>query len=203
MPFPLTVGPVTVPDPPALATLVQGECGSAPVRVPGRRPSRWIPELVASGALERRLAIGLAAALLQNPAASTIAEGARLAVALGEPILGPILVRALVDHDTALLLQVDPGAPGSSVEDTLTEAVEAVANLDDEAVRAPFLEVLRNAGLPEREVRVLARHGSAFELETWLPAVLQEPLPEASRALLEERRARGDEGGAVVARLMG
>jgi hypothetical protein len=203
MPFPLVVGDLTVPDPPALAALVQAECGPVPVQVPGRRPAQWVMDLVESGALERRLAIGLSAALLQNAAAATVCEGARLARRLREPLLGPILVRALQSHDTGLLLQVDPAVDDTSVEDTLLAAAEDVADFADEGVRASFLEYLRHAGLPALEVRVLARWGSTFELETWLPAVLAEPMTEDARAALAGRRARGDAGSAVVARLVG
>jgi hypothetical protein len=202
MPFPLLVGGRTVADPRALALLVQADCGLAPSVVPGKRPWAWILDLVAAGALEGRLAIGLSAALLQNEAAATIAEGARLAVGLREPLLGPILVRALQSHDTALLLQVDPGGAGSSVEDALLAAVEAVADLRDDAVRASFLEYLRHAGRPDLEVRVLARNGTAFELSTWLPAVLAEPLPDDALAPLRARAAGADEAARVLRELL-
>src|SRR5687768_2866825 len=87
-PFPLPVGDRTVAAPPALATLVRDDCGAeSGTVVPGARPNLWIPGLVAEGRLERRLAIGLAAALLQNPEPGTICEGARLAVRLGERVL--------------------------------------------------------------------------------------------------------------------
>jgi hypothetical protein len=202
MPFPVTVGATTVSDPRSLALLVQADCGPAPSAVPGKRPWQWILDLVAAGTLEGRLAIGLSAALLQNEAAATIAEGARLATGLREPLLGPILVRALRSHDTALLLQVDPGGAGTSVEDALLAAVEAVADLREDEVRTSFLEYLRHAGRPDLEVRVLARHGTPFELSTWLPAVLAEPLPAEALAPLRARATGSDEAARIVRELL-
>ncbi len=199
MSFPLTVGGVTVDDPPALAALVQADCGAEPVHVPGRRPSRWVVELVAAGALDRRLAVALAVALLEAPSPAPLAEGARLAAALAEPLLGPLVMKALAEQDPLVLLQLDPGAPGSSVEDTLAAAVEGVADLTHPELRAAFLAVLRHSGQSEREVRVLARFGTAAELRGWLPAVLAEPLSDGQRAALAARRERGDDGGAVIA----
>ncbi len=198
MPFPLTVGSVVVPDPGALAVLVREEL-AAPRVVPGRRPAAWVAELAASGALETRLAVGLAAAMVQNPDPGTICEGARLAGALGHRILGPVLVKALAAHDASLLLQVDPAGDGASVEDTLLSVVPQLADLADPEVRGPLLAYLRHAGLPELEVPILAEHGDPAELRTWLPAILAEGLSPDARAHLERRAARDDPGARVVA----
>jgi hypothetical protein len=179
--------------------LVREDSGAvAGTVVPGKRPSEWIPMLVAEGRLEKRLAIGLAAALVQNPEPATICEGARLAARLGERVLGGVLVRALTSHDTALLMQVDPAGSGESVEDTLLLHAPALADLDDPDVRRTLLERLRNAGLPSVELRILCEHGDAEDLRTWLPAVLMEDLGEEERDALERRIARGDDGAATI-----
>ncbi|MEZ4238459.1 MAG: hypothetical protein R3F59_20365 [Myxococcota bacterium] len=199
MSFPLTVGGREIPDPPSLATLVRMDAGAASGQVvPGKRPAEWVADLVADGALEQRLAVGLAAALIQHPAAETVCEGARLAVALGEPVLGRVILRALDAHDTGLLLGTDPADPAASVEDVLLRGGVALAELSDDAVRGALLERLRHAGLPGLEVAVLARWSTPEELRQWLPAVLAEALTEAGVAALADRLAVGDEGAEVV-----
>ncbi|MCA9488831.1 MAG: hypothetical protein KC621_02890 [Myxococcales bacterium] len=200
MPFPLIVGDRSFEDPAALAAFVREE--SLAPTLPDR-PCDWVPELVRQGVLEERLATALSAAFLQHEEAATICEGARLAVRLRDPVLGPILMRALLEHDTAVLLQPDPAEADRSVEDTLLHAAPRVVDLADPDLRRPLLEALRNAGLPEEEVPVLARHGDAVDLRQWLPAVLAEGLSEEHRALLEERARGEDESAAVIAFLLG
>ncbi|MCB9686407.1 MAG: hypothetical protein H6735_15300 [Alphaproteobacteria bacterium] len=200
MPFPLTFGDRTFADPAGLASFAREEA-IAPT-LP-ERPCDWVPGLVRDGALEARLATALSAAFLQHAEAATICEGARLAVRLRDPVLGPILLRALQEHDTALLLQPDPADADRSVEDTLLHAAPAVVDLEDAELRRPLLEALRNAGLPEVEIPVLARHGDATDLRQWLPAVLAEGLSGEHLALLEERASGEDEAAAVVGFLLG
>jgi hypothetical protein len=175
MSFPLQVGSLVIPDPPALAALVRRDAstGGGTV-VPGMRPAQWVMELVSRGTLERRLAIGLAAALIQHPEPVTVCEGARLSANLGEGVLGAVVLRALAGHDMALLLQTDPQFPDSSVEDTLLMAATHICPLSDPQIRRPLLERLRNAGLPALEIPVLCGHGDAEDLAFWLPAVLAE-----------------------------
>ncbi|MEQ1565649.1 MAG: hypothetical protein ABMA64_08430 [Myxococcota bacterium] len=197
MSFPLTVGDRVVADPPALAALVRSDCGAASgTVVPGARPAAWVMALVREGRFERRLAIGLAAALIQNPEASTIGEGARLTAALADRVLGPLVVRGLDGHDTALLLEADPGGHGRSVEDSLLAAATAVCDLTDAAVRGPLLERLRNAGLRDLEIPTLLRHGDLDELRRWLPAVLTEAVGDENlvwiTAALSEPGERAD-----------
>lgn len=200
MPFPLTFGERSFADPAALAAFVREEALSPTL---SQRPCDWVPTLVRDGALEARLATALSAAFLQHPEPATICEGARLAVRLGDPVLGPILMRALGEHDTALLLQPDPADADRSVEDTLLHAAPRVVDLADPQMRRPLLEALRNAGLPDEEIGVLARHGDAADLRQWLPAVLAEGLSDEHRALLEERARGEDESAAVVGFLLG
>ena len=202
MPFPLTLDGHALSDPAALAAFAREECGAAGPTLP-ERPCDWVPRLVREGALEARLATALAVAFLQHPEAATICEGARLAARLRDPVLGPVLMRALREHDTALLLQPDPGSPERSVEDTLLVTAPQVVDLAVDELRRPLLEALRNAGLRDVEIPALARHGDAADLRQWLPAVLSEPLSDAHRALLVERAAGSDEAAAVVAFLMG
>jgi hypothetical protein len=199
MSFPLTIGDRVVPDPPSMAALVRSDSGAVSgTVVPGRRPADWVAELVRDGRFEKRLAVGLAAALIQNPEAVTVAEGARLAQALGEPVLATLLRRALDGHDPAVLFAADPGAPGSSVEDALLAAICALADATDPAVRGPLLERLRNAGLRDLEIPLLLRFGDADELRTWLPAVLTEGVGEDHLVLLTAAMAGQDERAAVV-----
>ncbi|MEQ1502538.1 MAG: hypothetical protein ABMB14_09920, partial [Myxococcota bacterium] len=119
MSFPLTVGPHRLADPPALAALVRADAG--PVSgavVAGQRPAEWVCGLVRDGLLDHRLAVGLAAGLIHHPEADTVCEGARLAVALADPVLGGVVSRALDAHDLGLLLAADPAAPDRSVRAT-------------------------------------------------------------------------------------
>lgn len=201
MSFPLHVGTLVLHDPPALAALVRRDSGrQSGTVVPGKRPAEWLMDLVGSGALERRLAIGLAAALLQHPESATICEGARLSASLREPVLGGVLVRALDGHDMGLLLQSDPKDPESSVEDTLLAAALATCNLDDPLVRKPLLERLRHAGLPDLEIPALCAHGDPEDLELWLPAALSEGISEVSERAIADRLRRADAGAEVLAR---
>jgi hypothetical protein len=203
MSFPLQVGSVLVPDPPALAALVRRDAspGGGTV-VPGLRPAQWVMELVTSGALERRLAIGLAAALIQHPEPVTVCEGARLSANLGEGVLGAVVLRALAGHDMALLLQTDPQFPDSSVEDTLLGAATRICQLSDPQVRRPLLERLRNAGLPALEIPVLCAHGDLEDLAFWLPAVLAEGVSEREMWLVADRIRRDPEAAPVIAEVL-
>lgn len=203
MSFPLTVGGRQVADPPGLAELVHADSGPGPgTVVPGKRPAEWILDLVADGALSRRLAIGLGAALVQHPDAGPICEGARLARALGDFALGTLILQALEAHDTGVLLACDPASPEGSVEDLLVIAAGACCDLSDPILRSSLLEKARNAGLREVELPVLAGHGTLEELQDWLPAVLAETLDPEEIALLEVRAARDDAAGRFVATLL-
>jgi hypothetical protein len=166
--------------------------------VPGLRPAQWVMELVNSGVLERRLAIGLAAALIQHPEPVTVCEGARLSANLGEGVLGAVVLRALAGHDMALLLQTDPQFPDSSVEDTLLMAATRICQLSDPQVRRPLLERLRHAGLPALEIPVLCDHGDPEDLAFWLPAVLAEGISEREMWLVADRIRRDAHAGSVV-----
>jgi hypothetical protein len=194
MPFPLTLAGRVISSPHELAALAQadaaGEGGSV---IPGLRPWQWVLGLVADGSLEPRLAMGLGAALLQNPNPVTVAEGARLAVGLHPSPLDRLVVLALDAHDAALLLQVDPGRPGASVEDSLLRSAVEVAPLDDALTRTTVLTRLRNAGLPALEFQVLMEHGTLADVRRWMPALLEEGLEDEDRPHLQKRIERGDE----------
>ncbi len=200
MPFPLTVGGRTVASPPELAALAQTDAdGPGGTVVPGQRPCDWIPDLVASGALELGLARGLGAALLQNANAITVAEGARIARALTPSPLDQLVLMALDVHDVVLLLQNDPARPEFSVEDTLLRSAVEVAPLDDDTTRGKILTRLRHAGLPGLELRVLLDHGRPDEVARWMPALLEEELEEDQ---LEQLRRRASADDAVAAWLL-
>jgi len=167
--------------------------------VPAQRPWQWVMGLVEADRLERRLAIGLGAALLQHADPVTVAEGARLATALHPSPLDALVVHAVGAHDALLLLQVDPAEPDRSVEDTLLRAAVAVGDLADAEVRRGLLSRLRNAGLPELEAEVLLLHGDLGELRRWVPALQSEGLSEASVARVRRRLTVGDEGARWLA----
>lgn len=200
MPFPLRIGDRVVASPPELASLALADAaGPGGTLVPGQRPARWVADLVATGALEAKLAIGLGAALIQHPNPVAVAEGARLAVALHPSPLGDMVVLALDAHDAGLLLQVDPAGDGASVEDSLLRSAVKVARLSEPFLRDRVLTRLRHAGLPDLELQVLAEHGSLSELQTWIPALLEEPLGDEGIDRLRARVGRGDEGGRWLA----
>ena len=195
MSFPLTLPRLVVDDPPALAKAVLADaeaCGSTVVE--GLLPHQWLSQLVDDGTLPRNLALGLVAVMVQSGQPTAVAEGARLAGILRDEPLARLLDLALQGLDAGLLLHADPTGIHSSVEDAVLEAWLAVAPLHEDEVRARALTKLRFAGLPELEFRVLAQHGNALELTTWLPAVAAEGLPasapEVLAALSEERRSQ-------------
>ena len=196
MSFPLTVGDRVVASPPELAALAQADAdGPGGLVVPGQRPVQWILGLVQSGALDAKLAMGLGAALLQNASPVTVAEGARIAVALHPSPLDRLVVLALDAHDATVLLQVDPARPTYSVEDSLLRSAVAVAPLHERFVFDKVLTRVRNAGLPGLELAVLMAHGQLEDLQQWLPALLEEGLDAEDMPHIRERIARGDEGG--------
>jgi hypothetical protein len=169
--FPVTIAGRQLASPAALAQLVRTDAaaGGSTV-VPGCGPSTW---LLGVDGLSRRELVGLAAALVALPEAASIAEGARLAVAVGDSALGPLLLQAVASHDVGLLLAPDPPG-GGAVEDALLQAAAAVADLRDRDRRDALLTQLRQAGRTDLELLILLAHGSAEELAHWLPAVLVE-----------------------------
>lgn len=198
MSFPLTVGRHTLATPPELADLVRSDAANPGSVLADQRPAEWVRGLVDAGALEARTAVALAAALIQQADPVTIAEGARLARSLGERALGKLLVAALEGHDTGLLLQVDPAAPGRSVEDALLEASCELADLADPRIRGTLLLRLRNAALPGMELALLCEHGTLDELRSLLPAVFAEGIDDDQVPLLVRRVLRGGDAARVL-----
>lgn len=182
MTFPLTIGGQTVSDPPGLAALVRADAAAGGIVLAGQRPRGWVRALVDKGLLPAQLAVGLVAALLQDDAPPTLVECAHLARSLGDERLGAVLLSAVEAHDVAVLLV--PGEEGRSVEDVLLLAAAELVDATDPALRVPLLDRLRHAGLTAAELGVLARGGSPEEVRTWLPAILQEDLPDASALAL-------------------
>lgn len=193
MSFPLTVGDHTLATPAALAQLVHADAvGASGTVVRGQRPYQWVFGLVERGSLERRLAIGLTAALIHHPTPETVCEGARLAGTLAERLLAPVIVNALDAHDVGLLLAADPAHPEASVEDALLHAAVLVCDLADPTVRRPLLERIRHAGLVDIEIPALFDHGDVLDFDTWLPAILADEVSDEVVAAIARRRARGD-----------
>jgi len=187
MPFPVTWGSRTWNDGPTLlADVGTDACEGGGAVVDGQPPCRWVAAMVQDGALERELAVGLVAALLQRrDQAAALAEAARLAVALEGHELADLVFLALDAFDTGLLLTADPLQPGASVEDALLRAAWSLADLSDPALRARLLPRLRNAGLTDLECIALVNHGDPDEIRTWLPAILVETVPpDAVEALI-------------------
>lgn len=171
--------------------------------VEGRSPAAWVEELVAEGALDLDLAVGLVAALLQKQdEAGAVSEAARIAARLGRRELGELVLVSLEAFDTALLLHGDPMRPGRSVEDALLEAATALVDLDEATTRATLLPRLRHAGLIALEIDVVAVHGTPDEIGTWMPAVLVEGLPPEGPASLALGLARGGEATEALLRVL-
>ncbi len=195
MTFPLHAGTRRVDSPLELGLLVRADCRLGGTVVAGLRPWQWVVQLVLGGSLEPAMARALAAGLVRMPEAPCVAEGARLAAALGDRAIGDLLVSALRAHDPGLLLEPDPADPVHSVEDAILRAVTTLCDLGDPVLRHEVLERLRHAALPAEEVAVLCRWGDDAELDLWLPAVRAEGIPanlqEAVAGRLAERgRAR-------------
>lgn len=201
MPFPVTWGSQAWNDGPALlaAVIADARAGGGEV-VEGQSPCLWVAEMVAAGSLERELAVGLVAALLQQrEEAAALVEAARLAVSLDGTELSDLVLMALDAFDTGLLLTADPLRPGASVEDALLRAAWRLADLSDPATRARVLPRLRNAGLSDLECMALVRHGTPEEIRIWLPAILVEAIPPGSvEALIEMLSAPGAVREAVL-----
>jgi hypothetical protein len=200
--FPLRVGDQVLHSAPELGALARADCRDGGGVVPGRRVWQWVLQLVLQGTVDRGSAAALAAGLIRIPDAATIAEGARLAGALAEPAVADLLIAALGRHDTGLLLQPDPGDPGSSVEDTVLRSIVVVADLADPVLRRDILERLRNAALRAEETAVLCKWGDTHEISTWMPAILTEGVPAAARGEVESRAAKSDAGSAVLRSLV-
>lgn len=190
MSFPLRIGERLIPGPPALAQLVRADAATPGTVFEGQSPRDWVPALIDRKLLTLDLAVGLVAALLQDPSAPTLVECSHLARALGDPRLGDVLLSAVQAHDVGVLLL--PGEDGHSVEDMLLIAAAQLSPATDAEVRGKLLEGLRHAGLPTAELAVLAKAGSAEEVRTWLPALLEEDLPDGTgiAALLTRSQTR-------------
>ncbi len=192
MPFPITIGDLTAVDAPSLGQLALQDCRSGGGSVvPQQRPSRWIMDLVRQGALDGKLAIGLAAGLLQSNEAAALAEGARLAKDLGDAKLGEMIGLLLEVLDIGILLTRDPLRADRSVEDTLLIAWAELADSTDAETRAALLTRLRNAGMSELETGVLVRRGTPEEIRMWLPAIAREGVPRAAATAVAAGLARG------------
>lgn len=151
--------------------------------VPGEPPHVWAARLVTGGKVEPDVAGALVALALASRDPAAVSEAARLATRIAPEALSSLFPAAIDAQDTGVLLHADPFIPHHSVEDALLRAWAAVAP-DDPAVRTPLLERLRNAGLSDVEVSLLARHGSPAEIRTALPLVFIEGVPaDAAEAL--------------------
>lgn len=200
MQLPLTVGIVSFTSAAALGAAALRDAGAGGgVLVEGEGPEVWVLRLVSEGLLSQDEAVALAGHLVGSESPAT-AAGARLAEALGSPVLAQVLDLALGTLDLGVLHAVDPGVPGASVEDALLHAWGRLADLTDAPTRVRLLQRLRHAGLADAELVVLLHHGSPAEIEAWLPAILEEgPAPEP---LLRAARERGPAVAAAVERAL-
>jgi hypothetical protein len=188
MPFPLVVGATALPDPPTLARVAAEDARDGGV-LDGRPVHVWVLDLVRRGELDRALAHGLCAVLIRSGTAEVVAEGARLARALGDPPMARLLQLAAEGLDAGVLLH--PAGAEGSVEDVVLRGWVAIAEFDDPAVRARVLEKLRYAGLAREELRVLLLWGDDDELARWIPAIRAEGLGFDPAPLLAEAEAAG------------
>lgn len=199
MDFPLTIAGHTVASAPALAALVldDARAGGGGV-VPGQRPAVWLAGAVEAGLVSRRLALGLAAALLQVGDPAGLVEAAELAARLGLKELGPVLRAAVDAVDVGVLLERAPGAPDASVEDALLRGWAALAPSDDPVALRALLERLRNAGLRALELSALVERGGSDLVAELLPFILAEELPSSDIEVLARAIARGPEFARAV-----
>jgi hypothetical protein len=199
MPFPLRFADRVLDGPPALAaTAIEDAKNGGGTVVPGVPTSQWVIDLVARGALEREIAVSLAAMMLGGSQGGAVAEGARLAARLRHPQLDALVGTAVMGQDIGVMLEPDPARPGRSTEDALLAAWAEIAPLDDANVRAALLERLRNAGLNDLELQVLAVWGTPAEIRQWMPSVFIEGVPRGASGAVTIGTVRGGEVAAAI-----
>lgn len=204
MPFPLRVAGRRITTGQDLFQLVVADARARGATVvAGRAPHQWVGDLVAAGALEAEVAAALVAVMLNGTDAGVVAEGARLAARVEHPMVKGLFPAAVDAQDVGLLLHADPFVPNSSVEDALLRAWATVAPTDDEAVRKPLIERLRNAGLSDVETAVLVRHGTPAEIREVLPAVFIEGVPTGVPEALRGALDRDGAARAAIADVLG
>ncbi len=197
VPFPVTIAGEEVASAAALAQLVRRDAARGGSTIEdGVGPATWLLQV---RGLRRPELIGLAAALISLPEGAAIAEGCRLATALGESVLGPLVLGALTSHDVGLLLTPDPGSDGA-VEDAVLAAAASVVDASNAQNRDTLLAHMRRAGRTDLELPILLEHGTADELREWLPAVLTETatLPEDTLAALRRLADTDTDRGAAA-----
>lgn len=192
MPFPLRIAGQKIASARELGALFVADAHANGNGVfEGEPPHVWVGRLVNKGAIDLDVAFALVALILASRDPAAVAEAARLGARLPPKLLQSLFPAAIDAQDTGVLLHPDPFLPSRSVEDALLTAWAATAP-DDLAVRAPLIERLRNAGLPDLEVALLVRHGTPEEIRTTLPLVFIEGVPAGTAEALSPILARGD-----------
>ena len=158
----------------------------------GEAPHVWAGRLVQKGAIDLDVAAALVALILGSGDPATVAEAARLGAKLPPSLLQSLFPAAIDAQDTGVLLHPDPFLPSRSVEDALLAAWADTAP-ESLGVRALLLDRLRNAGLPDLEVALLARRGTPEEIGATLPQVFLEGVPPGTAEALTPLLSRGDE----------
>ena len=193
MPFPLRLAGQKIANARDLGALFVADAHAGGNTVFGdEAPHAWMSRLVDKGAIDLDVAIALVALVLASRDPAAVAEAARLGTKLPPELLQSLFPAAIDAQDTGVLLHPDPFMPNRSVEDALLAAWAATAP-DDLVVRGPLIERLRNAGLPDLEVAVLARHGTPDEIKQTLPLVFIEGVPAGTAEALGPILTRGDD----------
>jgi hypothetical protein len=199
--FPLDLPDRTLASAPDLARLVLDDAVAGGGTVfSGQRPNIWLARLVHEGRLERKLAVGLCAALVRSGRPTAVAEAARLTESLDLHELADLLPAALDGLDVATLLMAEDPASERSVEDVLLGAWARVLRPDSAGSRDRLLTRLRNAGLRNLELAVLARTADPSTLSASLPPILVEDLATGDVAVLGQALVREPEVADALAK---
>lgn len=165
MPFPLSVGELTIPHVVGLGVVIAADlaAGGSTV-VDHQTPFTWVLALDLDDDEKRGLVRGLLA--VGKP--STV----RLAweVAQAVPDVGPYFLSALLEQPLARLMT--PDEQGQSVEELLARAAAELMELTDPRWRGLVLQTLRTAAASEPEAWVLGQWGTVAELREWGPPLV-------------------------------
>ena len=182
MTFPLNLHGQVFDDAPSFAESVLADAIAGGGRVVSDTlPRAWLGVLVDDTHNQRSLLVSLTAWLTRSEHASGICEAIAIAQTYELHELATVFAAALDGLSLGLLLQPNPTQTDLSVEDTLLKGLTHITNGAPDALRTKLLGHLRNAGLRDDELSILVRFGTQKELQTLIPGLIAEALPETSQ----------------------